>query len=130
VTVFGDTSAFYALLDDEDAQHPRAVRGRDSLRGTPVITHSYVVIETLALVRRRLGPAAALRVIDELIPLLAVVDVDRELREEATRSYRAAGAAKVSLVDQTSFAFMRRHGLTLAWALDADFTAAGFELVA
>jgi uncharacterized protein len=130
VTVFGDTSAFYALLDDQDRQHQRAVRGLDALRGAPVMTHSYVIVETLALVRRRLGAEASARVIDELIPLLAIVDVDRELREEATRSFRAAGATKVSLVDQTSFAFMRRHKLTHAWAIDADFVAAGFELVA
>jgi predicted nucleic acid-binding protein len=34
----------------------------------------------------------------------------------------------VSLVDRTSFEFMRQRGIRRAWAMDADFATEGFEL--
>jgi predicted nucleic acid-binding protein len=130
VTVFADTSAMYATLDRMDADHALAIRGRDLVVSERLVTHGYVIAETLALVRRRLGADAAVRVIDEFLPTLDVIDVDGDLFTEAVRAYRAVVAGGASFVDRLSFAFMRRHGLTRAWALDRDFAMAGFELVA
>jgi predicted nucleic acid-binding protein len=130
VTVFVDTSALYALLDADDDGHDRAMRGRDAVADDVLVTHSYVVAETISLVRRRLGAEAAVRVIDELLPALDIVDVDGQLREAATRAFRAAVRSSTSFVDQTSFVFMRQQEIVRAWALDADFATAGFELVA
>ena len=130
MTVFVDTSALYALLDADDDGHDRAMRGRDAVADDVLVTHSYVVAETISLVRRRLGAEAAVRVIDELLPALDIVDVDGQLREAATRAFRAAVRSSTSFVDQTSFVFMRQQEIVRAWALDADFATAGFELVA
>lgn len=130
MTVFVDTSALYALLDADDDGHDRALRGRDAIVDDMLVTHGYVVAETISLVRRRLGPEAAVRVIEELLPALDIVDVDAQLREAATRAFRAAVRSSISFVDQTSFVFMRRHEIVRAWALDADFATAGFELIA
>jgi uncharacterized protein len=130
VTVFVDTSALYALLDAGDLAHPRAARGHERLHGEAMVTHAFVAVETISLVRRRLGVRAAERVIDELLPLVDIDEVDRSLREEVTRTYRASVSSAVSFVDQVSFAFMRQRGLTRAWAIDQDFETAGFELVA
>lgn len=130
MTVFVDTSALYALLDADDDGHDRALRGRDAIVDDMLVTHGYVVAETISLVRRRLGPEAAVRVIEELLPALDIVDVDAQLREAATRAFRAAVRSSISFVDQTSFVFMRQHEIVRAWALDADFATAGFELIA
>jgi predicted nucleic acid-binding protein len=130
VTVFVDTSALYALLDADDDGHDRAMRGRDAVADDVLVTHGYVVAETISLVRRRLGAEAAVRVIDELLPALDIVDVDGQLREAATRAFRAAVRSSTSFVDQTSFVFMRRQEIVRAWALDAGFATAGFDLVA
>jgi len=130
VTVFVDTSALYALLDADDDGHDRAMRGRDAVADDVLVTHGYVVAEMISLVRRRLGAEAAVRVIDELLPALDIVDVDGQLREAATRAFRAAVRSSTSFVDQTSFVFMRQQEIVCAWALDADFATAGFELVA
>jgi len=130
VIVFVDTSALYALLDADDDEHDRAVRGRHAVGDDALITHGYVVAETISLVRRRLGAAAAVRVIDELLPALDIVDVDGDLREAASQAFRAAAGSSISFVDQTSFVFMRRQEIVRAWTLDADFATAGFELVA
>jgi predicted nucleic acid-binding protein len=130
VTVSLDKGALYALLDADDDGHDRAVRGRDAIGDDNFVTHGYVVAETISLVRRRLGAAAAVRVIDEFLPALDIVDVEGEVREAATRAFRAAVRSSVSFVDQTSFVFMRDKEIVRVWALDADFATAGFDLVA
>ena len=127
--VFVDTSALYALLDRDDACHERALRARDLLLGEELLTHSYVVVETVSLVRRRLGSDAAARLIDEMLPALNIVDVDETLRARAFAAFRAAVTSHVSIVDRTSFELMRTLGISRAYALDADFEAEGFQLV-
>ena len=54
MSVFVDTSAVYALLDVGDSNHARAMRPTESLLGEELATHSYVVVELVSLVRRRL----------------------------------------------------------------------------
>jgi predicted nucleic acid-binding protein len=90
------------------------------------VTHAYVVIETLAVVRRRFGARVAADVIDRVLPALEVAAVDAELHASALEAFRGAVESSVSLVDRTSFAFMRRAGIDRAIALDADFRTAGF----
>jgi predicted nucleic acid-binding protein len=62
-----------------------------------------------------------------VLPALDVVPVDAELHAGAVAALRGAVESTVSLVDRTSFAFMRREGNQRAIALDADFRSAGFE---
>ena len=128
MSVFVDTSAIYALLDADDARHEDAARAADRLLGEELVTHGYVVVELVSLVRRRLGAAAAVRLIDDVLPAMDVVDVDAGLRLRAISAFRAAAGSGVSLVDRTSFEFMRERGIRRAWAFDADFGREGFEL--
>jgi len=130
VIVFVDTSAVYALLDAGDSNHERAIRATARLLGEELVTHSYVVVELVSLVRRRLGPDAAARLIDELLPAIDVTDVDASLRARALAAFRASTGSAVSLVDRTSFEFMRQSGISRAWAMDSDFATEGFELEA
>lgn len=129
MTVFVDTSAIYGLLDASDASHQRMESAAGRLLGEELVTHSYVVVELISLVRRRLGAEAAVRLIDDVLPALEVVDIDRQLRAQAIESFRAAASSSVSLVDRTSFEFMRDRAIARAWAVDTDFEAEGFELV-
>jgi predicted nucleic acid-binding protein len=130
VSVFVDTSAICALLDAGDSNHERALRATARLLGEDLVTHSYVVVELVSLVRRRLGADAAARLIDEVLPAIEVADVDVSLRSRALSAFRAATASDVSLVDRTSFEFMRQRGIRRAWAMDSDFTTEGFEVEA
>ena len=129
MSIFVDTSALYALLDGDDAGHERALRGSERILGEDLLTHSYVVVETVSLVRRRLGAEAAARLIDNMLPALKIADVDEALRGRALAAFRAAVFSNVSLVDRTSFEYMRGLGISRAYALDADFEGEGFELV-
>jgi uncharacterized protein len=128
VSVFVDASAIYALLDADDSRHEDAARAAGRPLDEELVTHSYVVVELVSLVRRRLGAAAAVRLIDDVLPALDVVDVEAGLRLRAISAFRTAADSDVSLVDRTSLQFMRERGIRRAWAFDADFGLEGFEL--
>jgi uncharacterized protein len=129
VTAFVDTSALFALVDEDDENHQAAVASLRALRGIQLLTHSYVLVETLALLGRRLPWAATERMIDVFLPLIDVHPIDGALHRAASVTYREAGSAAVSFVDRASFAFMRTQAVSRAFAFDSDFEQNGFELV-
>jgi len=134
--VFVDTSALYAALDATDANGATAVviwtqLLDDVSRGTiELVTHSSVVVESVALVQRRLGMAATRILLDVFIRSMTVVWVDAELHARAATALLAANRRDVSLVDWTSFEVMRERTMDVAFAFDDDFTAHGFTLLA
>jgi predicted nucleic acid-binding protein len=127
VTLFVDTSGILALVDRDDPAHAGTVEAFALGYSEPLLTHTYVVVETLAVARRRFGATVAADLIDRVLPALEVAAVDMELHEAAVAAFREAAESSVSLVDRTSFAFMRREGIKRAIALDIDFRTAGFE---
>jgi len=126
--VFADTSGLYAVLDQNDEHHPeaRTIWERLLLSETPLLTHSYVLVEAFTLVQRRLGLEAVRALHHDVIPVLDVVWVDKDLHRMAAEALLAAGSRSVSLVDRVSFAVMRRDGLQAAFAFDKDFEREGF----
>ncbi len=127
MSVFIDTSYFYALLDEDDDNHRSAAEvWPRALDGEHLLTHSYVVVETSALVQRRLGMGATVRFHRELLPAATQLAVGSHVHARAVDRWLAAGSRALSLVDVTSFVVMADHGLTHALAFDADFGSAGF----
>jgi uncharacterized protein len=129
VRLFVDTSGILALIDRDDPAHAAVVAAFARGREAPLVTHTYVVIETLAVARRRFGPLVTSGIIDRVIPALEVTPVDAELHASAVRHFRGAIGSSVSVVDRVSFAFMRRESVDTAIALDGDFRTAGFETI-
>jgi predicted nucleic acid-binding protein len=127
VTLFVDSSGILALVDRDDPAHTGVVEAFALGRSEALSTHAYVIVETLAVARRRYGPAVTADLIDRVIPALDVTPVDAELHVAAIAAFRDTVESSVSVVDRTSFAFMRREGIERAIALDADFRTAGFE---
>ena len=127
-TVFVDTSAFYALLDAADDHHARAREALRELRAreAALVTSSYVLHETVALLQARLGLDAVRGFHRGLAPLLRVVWIDESFHELGMASLVTSGRG-VSLTDWTSFEVMRAHGIRHALAFDEDFAAEGFE---
>jgi uncharacterized protein len=126
-----DTAALYALVDAADPNHRRATAAMQDLRvaGEPLLTHEYVVVETTALLQRRLGLESVRRLVDDLLPLVEIAWVDEPLHAEARAALLAAGRRTVSLVDWVSFLVMRRHGVRRAFTFDQDFAVEGFEVL-
>ena len=127
MTLFVDTSGILALVDRDDPAHPGTVEAFALGRDEPLVTHAYVVVETLAVARRRFGASVAADIIDRVLPALEVAAVDADLHDVAIATFRDTVTSSVSLVDRTSFAFMRRAGIERAVAVDADFRTAGFK---
>jgi predicted nucleic acid-binding protein len=129
MSVFVDTSALYALLDEDDGHHADASDVLRRLVGAELVTHSFVVVEVAALIGRRLPWAASERLLDGILPVIEVEPVEGDLYTLAVDAYRRSESAGISLVDRTSFALMRSLGIRRAFAYDEDFAREGFELV-
>lgn len=128
---FVDTSAVYAVLDRDDAFHAHAA---DALRrlhdeGTALVTHNYVLLESVNLIHRRLGPRAARAFHQDIAPLMDVVWVDDRLHLVAMIALLATGRRDLSLVDCVSFETMRARGLQQAFAFDRRFVEQGFAIM-
>ena len=131
MTVFVDTSALVAFLDADQPRHAdtvealnRAIDDHDTL-----VTSNYVLVEVFALVQRRLGIDALRALAGDLLPLMEPLWVDQDVHAAATAALFTSGRRRLSLIDCTSFELMRRHGITHALSLDADFARQGFRLL-
>jgi predicted nucleic acid-binding protein len=120
VTLFVDTSAFYAAAYAGDSSHARA---RDILAvGEALLTTDHVLVETWLLLRSRGGRTAAQRFWGALRGGLATIET--VLPGDLDRAWQIAEAfadQDFSIVDRTSFAVMERLGLTAAASFDDDF---------
>jgi len=124
-----DTSALIALLDRADPRH-EAVRSTFlDLADRELVTHGYVVAETLAVARRRFGVAGVIALLDDLLPVLAVLPVEPSLHASAQARYRASLPSGTSFVDHVSFGVMTQEAIDTLFALDADFVAAGVDVI-
>jgi uncharacterized protein len=131
MTTFVDTSALYAILDADDEKHVQAAGAwRQLIQGQEtLVTHSYVLVETFALVQHRLGMAAVRALQVAIAPLLAVHYVEAELYAAALAALLTAGRRELSLTDCVSFSLMRSLGLRQAYTLDRHYVEQGFDVV-
>lgn len=131
MSTFVDTSALLAVLDADDAQHARATRAWYELldSGQPLVTTSYVLVETTALAQARLGLGATHLLNEDVVPVLGVTWVDEGLHRTAMTALLTARRRDLSLVDCVSFEAMRRLGAGRAFAFDRHFRQQGFALV-
>jgi uncharacterized protein len=128
VSVVVDTSAFFALLDRCDFNHASAVAFWTDPDDEDLVTHAYVLVESVALVRARLGAEAVEALVDDILPAIRVEMVDRPLHEASLADLRRIGGG-TSLVDRVTLAFAARHGIGRAFAYDADLAAEGLSPV-
>jgi predicted nucleic acid-binding protein len=128
--VFVDTSAIFALLVPTDAAHPAAkeIFGRLRARDATLLTTSYNLVETYALLDRRFGRDAVVSFREGFAPLLDVVWVDRALHETALDLLldRPHG---VSLVDAVSFTAIGEHRIDAVFAFDHHFNQEGLPVL-
>jgi predicted nucleic acid-binding protein len=129
MTVFVDTSAIFALVDANDESHAIAT-GRllhlISEQATMAVSN-YVIVETCALLQRRIGLKAVRTFREDVLPLLDVKWVTERQHEIGLASLVRADRRKLSLVDCVSFEVMRDSGLRNAFAFDRHFVEEGFD---
>ncbi|HVM39903.1 MAG TPA: PIN domain-containing protein [Acidimicrobiia bacterium] len=130
VTVLVDTSAVVAMLDRRDPRRGEAIGAFDELLETEIlVTHHHVSVETISVLQRRGGLEAVREYVLTVEPTLDVHWVDEDLHRAALAAMFQADRRAVSLVDHTSFEFMRRVGIRTAFTLDGHFRDEGFDVV-
>lgn len=129
--VFADTSAFLALLNAVDENHARAERAFASLRArqASLVTTSFVLVETYALIGRRLGLDAVRSFRAHFAPLIEVVWVDEDLHNAGLDLLLDRRKRQLSLIDAVSFVSMRHGNVVEAFAFDPHFEQEGFSVV-
>jgi uncharacterized protein len=130
-TVFADTSGLLALLNAKDENHARAARAFGNLRArkASLLTTSVVLVETYALIGRRLGLDALRSFRTEFAPLIDIVWVDEALHNAGLDLLLERRKRHLSLVDAVSFVTMRQADLDEAFAFDPHFEQEGFSTV-
>jgi len=129
MSVFVDTSAFFAVLDADDENHDAAKQMWEDLLAQEAVLacSNYVLVETLALVQRRLGIPAVRVFQEDIMPVLNIEWVDESLHQVGIASVLAASRRELSLVDCVSFEIMRRSGIKTAFVFNHHFDEQGFE---
>jgi predicted nucleic acid-binding protein len=132
VSVFVDTSALYALVDAIDENHQAAGDAWTLVSGRRehLVTSSYVLVETLALIGHRLGIQAVRDFQADFVPVLDPVWVDETLHGRGIGALLTVGVRDLSLVDCVSFEIMRERRIDTAMAFDAHFVRQGFTCLA
>lgn len=120
MTLFVDSSTFYAAADRSDRSHRRAVEILSNHE--PLVTTDHILVEAWLLLQHRLGRGAAERfwgaIRSGAASLEPVVSADVEVAWGIGETF---SDQEFSIVDRTSFAVMLRLGLTRVASLDEHF---------
>ena len=120
MTLFVDTSMFYAAADSSDLGNGRAKEVLGA--GEPLVTSDHVLAESWLLMRNRLGRSAAQSFWEAIRSGVSSVEHVGPADLEAAWTVATAFADQdFSIVDLTSFAVMQRIGVLRAATLDDDF---------
>ncbi|MDA8121899.1 MAG: PIN domain-containing protein [Deltaproteobacteria bacterium] len=124
-----DTSAFYAILDGDDAYHARAVeRWEKELTGERLlVTTNYIVLESMTLLQARLGMGAVRAFHDSILPQVRLEWIDENAHSRSAGAFLSTERRGPSLVDFSTFDAMRRMGIRSAFTFDRHFRQYGFD---
>ena len=130
---FVDSGAWIALALSRDPLHGRAREHWEILHeaGARLHTSVPVVIETFTFLERNARRDVALAWKDSIYKPDIVKVLPCELSDlaQSWEYFRRKDLHKLSAVDATSFAIMRRLRIRLAFAFDHHFAAVGLRLV-
>ena len=131
---FVDSGAWIALALTRDPLHAQAREQWAILRGAGAKLHTSVpvVIETFTFLERNANRDVALTWKGSIYKPGTVKILACELRdlEQSWEYFRRTDLHKLSAVDATSFAIMKRARIRIAFTFDHHFSVVGFRLVA
>lgn len=120
MTLFVDTSAWYAAADSGDSHNSRATEVLGT--GEPLVTTDHVLVESWLLLHHRLRRNAAERFWEALRRGAATLEpVGLADLQAAWSIGRLFPDHDFSIVDRTSFAVMERLGVDRVATFDSDF---------
>ncbi len=132
MNIFADTSGLFALLVKNDYMYVRANENFNYFaeNNVQLVTSSFVLVETTALLQRRIGMAPVHDFNAKILPLLEVVWADDKWYARAIQRVLVLNNKNVSLVDCLSFEIMDSLEIECAFAFDKHFEESGFTLAA
>ena len=126
--VFLDTVGLLAIWDEDDQWHAAASLAWEEVQKTRalVLTTSYVLLECGNAVSRTPFRAEVDEMRRRMEASQTLLHPSEQDWAEAWQRYARNEAAGAGIVDQVSFAVMRRLGISEAFTNDRHFKAAGF----
>lgn len=123
-----DTSGIFALADRDDRYHLQATTFFQTALADheEFFLHSYIIIESAALLQRRLGISTMLNFLQET-QAFNIQWVDAALHHAAVKRLKQAPSTEISLVDMVSFTLMDIYGVSEYFGFDSHFEQAGFR---
>lgn len=122
MSVFVDTSVWYAAADADDVNHSRACALLEQ-HASELLTSDHILVETWQLTAKRLGFRVAEQLVNAIRTGRARVEeatlADLEVAAQITADFEDQS---FSLVDRTSWAVMQRLGVHEAIAFDRDYS--------
>lgn len=129
---FVDSGAWIALALRRDPLHRQAREQWEALQAAGARLHTSlpVVIETFTFLERNASRDVALAWKDSIYEpgIAEILECRREDLDASWAYFRRNDLHKLSAVDATSFAIMRRTRIRLAFAFDHHFAVAGFRM--
>jgi len=120
VSLFVDTSAWYAAADRDDRSHERAKAILSA--NEPLVTSDHILIESWILIRHRIGRNEAVIFWSRLPHVAQIETVVAADLQNALEIIEEWTDQDFSIVDCTSFAVMQRLGLSRVASFDSDFS--------
>ena len=129
MSAFADTSAIYALLVRTERSHSETASAFGDLLDSrrPLVSSNYVLLESTALLQRRIGLQAVHDLVSRIVPLLTIHWIDESTHRQASERLSRTDRRSLSLVDCTSFVIMDAEGIEDALALDRDYEVEGYR---
>lgn len=129
--IYVDTSAFLAMINSEDPNHDLAMKTWEQLieQEQTLVCNNYVIVETVALIQRRVGLKAVSILHNDILPFVDIDWLDEELHNTIVKTLLKNDRRQISLVDRSSFDTMRRCDISTAFSFDSHFSEHGFEVI-
>ncbi len=127
-----DTGAYFALFDLDDANHAQAVAIRDGIvsQGLRIVTTSFILAETHALLLNRLSHRSATQFLKDMEQTITRLEwVTPADVEQARAIIYQYDDKRFSLTDATSFVIMERLNISYAFAFDGNFEQYGLTVL-
>ncbi len=124
-----DTVGLVAVWDRSDQWHTVAVEAWAGIvaSGAPLLITPFVIAECANAASRRPYRGSGERLRQRLVALRGFIEPTIQEWEAACAAYAAGRIGGPGIVDELSFAIMRRLGLQRAFTNDGHFADAGFE---
>lgn len=128
MTIFVDTSGILAVMNADDRFHAAGIAiWRHWADDRPrLVTSNYVVLESVALLQRRMGMEAVRSFHQDILPLVQMKWFTAEIHHASIVALFAANRRHLSLVDCSSFEVMRNLNVRQVFAFDPHFAEQGF----